>query len=254
MSDARDAEVKHLGAGWCQHHVAGFEIAVDNAGAMGAVDCSSYLDGPRERFVDRQRPTFQPRRKRLAVKQLQNEVVNSRLETDVVDCANVGGIERGDRACFTLEALTTVRIADPDAARNLESHVSSEARIAGPEQLAHPAGIDWTDYLVRPELAARHQRSSDRRRIARNHGRIRSAASDRGNRGHGQAFKGRTLREVAGGLMRRQQRLDFCPQRSIVGARRVKIGNLCEAIPLERLMKQRCHPPPAACVTHSAPL
>ena len=69
-------------------------------------------DFPRakERFGDRQRSARQASGERLAVDQLEDEIVDPSVEPDVMNRANVGMIECSDRARFGVEPLASSRI------------------------------------------------------------------------------------------------------------------------------------------------
>ena len=52
----REPEIEQLGAGGRQHHVAGFEIAVDDAAAMRGIEGARDAGRERDRLSERQRP------------------------------------------------------------------------------------------------------------------------------------------------------------------------------------------------------
>ena len=79
--------------------------------------------------------------KRLAFDQFHHQIVRS----DVVQRADVGMIQRRDRACFALEALAeTLVVGD----------VASEPGIAGSIHDAHAAGPDLGRELIRANSRA----------------------------------------------------------------------------------------------------
>ena len=77
-------------------------------------------------------------RDRCPVHQFHDQVVRS----DVIELADIGVIERGDRAGFVLEPFAEQLL------RHLDSDGATEARIAGLVHLAHPADTEHGDDLV----------------------------------------------------------------------------------------------------------
>ena len=56
------------------------------------------------------------------------------------------------RARFLLEALQALGIGRERRGQDLDGDVATEPRVAGAIDLAHPAGADLAEDLVRPEL------------------------------------------------------------------------------------------------------
>jgi len=82
--------------------------------------------------------------KRLAFDQFHHQIVRS----DVVQRADVGMIQRRDRACFALEALAETLVGE------LDGDVPSEPGIAGSIHDAHAAGPDLGRELIRANSRA----------------------------------------------------------------------------------------------------
>jgi hypothetical protein len=88
--------------------------------------------------------------------QLHHQVIRA----DIVQCADVGMIQRCDGAHFAVEAFAETLGGD------LEGHVAAHAGIVGAIDLTHPAFADRLNDFVRPELVAfgqRHRGSSYRK-------------------------------------------------------------------------------------------
>ena len=101
---AREAEVHELGAGLGEHDVAGLEVAVDDAGAVRAVERVGDLRADAQHVGERQRPAREARGQRLALDQLHHQVVGVALAADVVQRADVRMVEARDRLRLALEA------------------------------------------------------------------------------------------------------------------------------------------------------
>ena len=76
---ARESEVHELGTRLRQHHVAGFQIAMHDAGAVRAIERVGDLDAELNTSASRKRALRQARRERLAFDQLHHRDSPSRL-------------------------------------------------------------------------------------------------------------------------------------------------------------------------------
>ena len=103
------------------------------------VECIKDLPGINHRFVHRQRP-FQW----LPIHQLHHQIVG----TNIVDLADIGVVERGNRPSLTFEPLIEFGL------RNFERHSSFQARIAGLINLAHATFTKRGQNFVRTEFIA----------------------------------------------------------------------------------------------------
>jgi hypothetical protein len=124
---------------------------VDDAGAVRASQRSGDFNRACEGLIKAQRSTRQPRRQGLALQQLEDQIVETRLEPNVMNGADVRVVERGNRARFALEALAPGRIDADRRTWHLDGHVPSEAVVAGLEQFAHPAAADGPDDFIGAE-------------------------------------------------------------------------------------------------------
>ena len=73
------------------------------------------------------------------------------LAADVVERADVRMRELRDRACLALEPRTRVGRQQRARGQHLDRHVTPQARVVGAIHLAHPAGAERGDNVVRPE-------------------------------------------------------------------------------------------------------
>src|SRR5262245_22118045 len=107
--------------------------------AVCRVERREDLGGELQDAVERQW-TFE----RLAFDQLHHEVIR----THIVECADVGVVQRGDRPRFTFEAITECCRGELDRDRSIEP------RVAGPRHLPHAAGSNQADDLIGPDPRA----------------------------------------------------------------------------------------------------
>jgi hypothetical protein len=71
--------------------------------------------------------------------------------TDVVERQDVRVRQRGDRLRLALEASERVGVAGDALGQHLDRHFPLEPRVACPVDLAHPAGAERRDDLVRSQ-------------------------------------------------------------------------------------------------------
>src|SRR5579863_93655 len=129
-----------------------------HAFAVGPVQRVGNFDGVQEHLLQRQGTFVQPLRERLAFEILHDEEVGPILLADVVEGADVGMIQAGNRASFALKPLAQLGTAGEMSGRNLNGDDAIEARVAGAIHLAHPARTDGGKDFVRPEASAGGQR------------------------------------------------------------------------------------------------
>ncbi len=77
------------------------------------------------------------------------------LLADVVERADVRMVELRDRAGFAVEPLAELRISGEGFGQDLDGDDAIEARVAGLVDLAHAAGAEGGEDLVRAEARAR---------------------------------------------------------------------------------------------------
>jgi hypothetical protein len=77
--------------------------------------------------------------------------------TDIIDCADVRMIQRGNRAALTVEAHTCLRIVTQVAQDQLEGHRAVQPRVLRPIHCAHAAGAKLADDLIGAKPRSRQQ-------------------------------------------------------------------------------------------------
>src|SRR5262249_44773859 len=148
------AEVQELGPRLRKHHVAGLDVAVDQAMHVGLVEGVSDLDADAEDLLQRQGTLLQPGAERLSVEVLEDEVVGSVLSAGVVQDADVGMAQAGDGPGFALESPTEVAALGQVLGQHLYGHGAVEARVPGTVDLAHAARTDRRLDFVGTETGA----------------------------------------------------------------------------------------------------
>ncbi len=81
-------------------------------------------------------------------------VVSGTVLSEFVDGNDIRMVEGRRRACFLLETVQPVTISGECGGQNLDRNAAVKARIPSPVHLAHPAGAEQLDNLVRSELRA----------------------------------------------------------------------------------------------------
>jgi hypothetical protein len=96
-------------------------------------------------------PHLEPAGQRLALEVLHDEIRRAVLFADVVQRADVRVLELRDRARFTIEPLSELRIASKRGWKDFDGDDAIETRVAGLVDLTHAAGADGGLNLVRAE-------------------------------------------------------------------------------------------------------
>ena len=148
-----------------------------------------------EHLIERERPFHQPIRQRLPLEVLHDEELDAVLVPDVVERADVRMRELRDRLRLPLEPLADLGARGEVRGQDFDGNRAAEARVAGAVDLAHAAGADLADDLVRAEAGAGGERHGFRA--------IRGSASSAPERGPPGA---RTQRAARGGIPRGKSR------------------------------------------------
>ena len=139
---------------------------MNDSGLVRPVERRRDLRRQTHRLVEWQRSSRQSVGQRLTLEQLHHEIpdgdrlliVARRLVAghcrlaDVVKDADMGMVQRGDRARLTIETLARLRVVGDVRRQHLDGDRSAEARVARAVHLAHPAGTNPSAELVRTDL------------------------------------------------------------------------------------------------------
>ena len=107
--------------------------------AVRAVQRGGDLDPIAQRLIERQGPARESLRERLAVDQLHDEETRSVVFANVVQRADAGVLERGDRAGFLLEAPDALDVGRDRRRQDLDRDLTGKPRVLRPVDLAHTA-------------------------------------------------------------------------------------------------------------------
>src|SRR5207237_4026899 len=125
--------------------------AVDHSFGMRGGQSVDDLHRVTQGFVERQWTSLDELRERLALNVLYHQVIRA----DIVQCADIRVIERGNGLCLALKAIVEL------TRRNLDGNGPAEAGVYAEVHLAHTALADHRDDLVVTKLFAGRQRHSD---------------------------------------------------------------------------------------------
>jgi hypothetical protein len=110
-----------------------------------------------EGFAKGKRSARKPRGERLALEQLEDEVVPRALPPHVVESAHVRVRESGYRTGLALEPQPQLLVLGHARGEDLERDRPAQASVAGAPHLAHPTRAEEREDLVRSEARARSQ-------------------------------------------------------------------------------------------------
>lgn len=125
-----------------------FQIAVDDAALVRGFERVGDLPRDGQHFGHRQRTARDDGRQIFTIDQFHDEAAVD----DAVDVGDVRVIQRGQRLCLAREAGEALRIECEEVGKDLDRDVAIELGIAGAIHLAHSAGADGGDDVVRPQL------------------------------------------------------------------------------------------------------
>jgi hypothetical protein len=151
-----ETEVEHLDdTVGRDHHVAGLQVAVDDALGMGGGEGVRDRDRDAQRFAQAHPALRDQAVEGLPGHELHHDEVDAVRRLDLVDRDDVGMVERGGGLCLLDEAGTAGRVGHPLRGQDLDRHLAAEARIASAVHLAHSPGAERGEHLERPYAGAR---------------------------------------------------------------------------------------------------
>ena len=148
-----DPEVEQLGATLGQHDVARLDVAVDEAGAVGAVEGTAISNRTGKGLIAGERALLQPRRQRLALEvsmtRKSSWCPGRRATRDRcrATCRCGGDSARPPRALH-VRGVPGLRVAGDVRRQQLQCYGAGQSRVARPVDFAHPSGAQRRDDFV----------------------------------------------------------------------------------------------------------
>ena len=124
---------------------------------MRLVERVGDLGSDRERLVEWQRSSFKPRGQRLTLEMRHDQVVRAIHTPDVIDAADVRMVQRGNCARLALETSPRFGVAGDFTGEDFDGNCAVETSIPSFVDLAHAAGAERADHLIRTEPGARFE-------------------------------------------------------------------------------------------------
>ena len=147
-----EPEVDDLGVAVLGDHCVGrLQVAVDDAGLVRAGERFGHLDREVQRPDRTQRPAGDDLAERLAAQQLHGDEGDALGLANLVNHGDVRMLEGRRGARLLHEPVASHGIGDERGRQHLQRDVAVETRITGPVHLAHAAGAEWSENLVRTE-------------------------------------------------------------------------------------------------------
>ncbi len=109
------------------------------------------LPRDRQRFVRRDVPSLEPLLKRRTFHQFHDEELPPADFLQTMNGGDVRVIQRGKRACLTLESGGAIRIGREDFWQDFDGHAPTKLRVGRAVNFAHATGPDGGLNFVLPE-------------------------------------------------------------------------------------------------------
>ena len=134
-----ETKIHELGTALGEHDVAGFQVAVNNAGAMRFDQRVGHLGCDFQDFVGRERLAGKAGVEGLALQILHDEEVDVALRTDVIKDTNIGMLQTGNGFGFALKAGAEFRIRVEVRGKNFDGDGAFQAGIPSTIHFTHAA-------------------------------------------------------------------------------------------------------------------
>ena len=154
-----EAEVQQFHARLRQHHVGGFQIAMNDALAVRGGERSADLRPRLRDLARRHRPARQALRERLPVEQLHDGVGDPPSLSEIVKRQDVGMRQRRDRARLALEPRQRRRVHRDLLRQHLDRDLAPQPRVLRLVDLPHAARADAARESRRRRVGCRRRAS-----------------------------------------------------------------------------------------------
>ena len=168
VSELGETEVQELGPASRQHHVAGFQVAVNDVLLVERVERLRDLCGDDQRLIEGNRATFETLGKRLALEKLHDEKGHAVVLSNVVKRADVRVTDSREGLRLTLEAFELRGACTVWRQQDLDGDGAIQPRVARAVHLAHAAGAQRRHDFIWADLRAsrqRHEQSFESSRV-----------------------------------------------------------------------------------------
>ena len=152
----REAEVQHDDVAIGRHHgVGGLQVPVNDRFLVSGVERLGDLQRGRERLFQRKGTGPQLVRERLALDELEDEIVHAVDLFESVNGGDVGMVESGEKLRLALEPAAAL-IGSERLGKHFDGNVPAELRIGGPIDNPHASGPELLGDAVVLERLADH--------------------------------------------------------------------------------------------------
>src|SRR5438128_1709671 len=126
---------------------------MDDAVLVGGFERLADLPRDWERLIDRNRVSRDALRERLPFDELHDERRDAAGVLEMENACDIRMIERCEDLCLTREPCNAIAIARDVSRKNLDRDLTPKLRVAGAIDLAHAAGAQGGDDLIRAEAS-----------------------------------------------------------------------------------------------------
>src|SRR2546422_313170 len=131
-----------------------FDVTVNDPLRMGSIQCVGNLDGQLQQLLRVERPAGNAVLERLALQKLHDNKVLALVFINLMDGTDVGVIQGGGGASFTLEPLHRITVLGKLFRQEFQSYQTAEPGVFCLVHHAHPAATEFfQDAVMRDCLA-----------------------------------------------------------------------------------------------------
>ena len=140
LGELGESEVEQFGLPVLgDHDVGGLQVAVHDAGGVGADQCAGDLNSILQHFAEAEPGARDKFFERFAFNEFHRDVIQAVFRTYIEDGDDIGMVERRRRLRLLDEALFAFFVAGLAGHQNLESDFAAEPGVFGAIHLTHPA-------------------------------------------------------------------------------------------------------------------
>jgi hypothetical protein len=137
--------------------IARLQVAMGHALPMRLIKSVGNLNPVTKPLISRHGSPFESGGQRLTFQELEDEVVDAVLVTNVVQRADVGMVQVGNDSGLALKALAPFGVGGEFRRRHLDGHGPVQARVPGAVDLPHASRTEGSEDFVGSEFSTRGQ-------------------------------------------------------------------------------------------------